>query len=137
MGFLGVEDELLARLAGFVAETSAKIVLTSTWKDKFMETGDFDADFMYLVDRLEQFGLELSGFTGTGDRGPAVRKWLDGHPGPKKVIIFDDEWKLSFCDLGLGKYLVQTTDKTGLTDANIRYARRLLERQRKMIDEQS
>ena len=33
-GFTGVEDKKIALLADFVHETGAKIVLTSTWKDK-------------------------------------------------------------------------------------------------------
>ena len=130
-GFAGVEDIKIALLADFVHETGARIVLTSTWKDQDLWIRELHpgADLVYLLGRLADHGIEIEAYTRDGDRGRAVREWLDVHPGC--AVIFDDHWVGSYADAGVAGYLVQTTMKDGLQPKHIRRAKQLLETQRK------
>lgn len=130
-GFTGVEDGKIALLAELVRETGAKVVLTSTWKDQDMWFRERNpgSDLVYLLNKLAGHGVEIEAYTKDGDRGRAVRKWLDVHPG--YVVIFDDQWVGSYADAGVARFLVQTTMKDGLQPKHIRRAKQLLETQRK------
>lgn len=128
-GFRGLDGDKLALLAGFVQEISAEVVLTSTWKDQDLWLRDRNpgADLVYLLNRLAAYDVEITAYAKDGDRGEAVRDFLEKHPG--RAIIFDDHWKSSFKAAGVAKYLVQTSPILGLQEKHIRRARKLLARQ--------
>ena len=125
-GFTGVEDKKIALLAAFVHETDARIVLTSTWKDKDLWLRELHpgADLAYLLSRLSDHGVEVEAYAGDGDRGRAVREWLDSHPA--RAVISDDRWVHCFKAAGVSRYLVQTSERTGLQPKHIRRAKQLL-----------
>lgn len=128
-GFRGLDDDKLALLAGFVHETGAEVVLTSTWKDQdlwFREKNP-GTDLAYLLNRLAEHGVEIAAYTRDGDRGEAVRDYMERFPGP--AVIFDDEWKGSFKAAGVSRYLVQTSPLHGLQEKHVRRAKKLLEMQ--------
>jgi hypothetical protein len=128
-GFVGLDDDKIALLAGFVHEVGADIVLTSTWKDQNLWLRELHpgADLAYLLNKLADHGLNISGYTRDGSRGTAIREWLDDHPG--RAVIFDDIWFESFRAAKVSRYLVMTSSRTGLQPKHIRYAKRLLEQQ--------
>ena len=133
-GFRGLDEDKIVLLAGFVHEIGARVVLTSTWKDTdlwFREKNP-GADLVYLLNRLAEHGVEITAYTRDGDRGAAVRDWLERFPG--RVIIFDDEWKGSYKAAGVARYLVQTSSRQGLQEKHIRRARQILEMQRKEME---
>lgn len=132
-GFAGLDEDKVALLADFVHEVGAKVVLTSTWKDRDLWARDLNpgADLTYLLCQLSEHDVEVEAYARDGDRGSAVREWLDGHPG--NAVIFDDHWKNSFRAAGVARFLVQTTIKKGLQPKHIRQAKRLLEQQRRTM----
>lgn len=134
-GFTGVEDKKIALLAALVHETEARIVLTSTWKDKDLWLRELHpgADLAYLLSRLSDHGVEVEAYAGDGDRGRAVREWLDSHRG--RAVIFDDHWVHCFKAAGVSRYVVQTSERTGLQPKHIRRARQILEMQKEKGDE--
>lgn len=134
-GFRGLDEDKIVLLAGFVHEIGARVVLTSTWKDTdlwFREKNP-GADLVYLLNRLSAHGVDVEDYTPEGDRGEAVRGFLEKHPG--RAIIFDDQWKSSFKVAGVARFLVQTSPREGLQDKHIRRAKRLLEWQEEKGDE--
>ena len=134
-GFAGLDEDKVALLADFVHETGARIVLTSTWKDQDLWIRELHpgADLVYLLGRLADHGIEIEAYTRDGDRGRAVRDWMDAHPGPS--VIFDDNWVRSYADAGITRYLVQTTMARGLQPKHVRRARQILEMQKRKGDE--
>ena len=125
-GFTGLDEEKLCRLAAFVHGIGARVALTSTWKDSSLWWREKNpgADLVYLLNRLSAHGVDVEVCSPEGDRGEAVRGFLEKHPG--RAIIFDDQWKSSFADAGVARYLVQTSPREGLQDKHIRRAMKLL-----------
>ena len=66
----------------------ADIVLTSDWKD----LGPRHKDYIYLVEKLGEYKLEISGHTDGGkvDRGAGIIRYLENHPEIKEYVILDD-----------------------------------------------
>ena len=128
-GFIGVEDKKIRLLADFVHEIKASVVLTSDWKDKDVRERECNpgADLAYLLNKLADHGLNIAAYTRDGDRGAAVRDYLDRFPGC--AVIFDDHWVKSFKAAGVSRYLVQTSGRSGLQPGHIRQAKKLLELQ--------
>ena len=67
----------------------ADIVLTSDWKD----LGANHKDYIYLVEKLKEYKLEISGHTDGGkiDRGAGIIRYLEAHPEIKEYVILDDD----------------------------------------------
>lgn len=125
-GFTGVEDEKISLLAELVRETSAKVVLTSDWKDQSLWWREKNpgADLTYLLNRLAEHGVEIEAYTQEGNRGRAVLDWMKHNSG--LYVIFDDQWVGSYADAGVARFLVQTSERTGLQPKHIRRAKQLL-----------
>jgi len=134
-GYIGVEDGKIKLLADFVRETGAKVVLTSDWKDQALRFREINpgADLAYLLNKLAEHGVEVEAYTRDGDRGTAVRDFLEKYPG--RAVIFDDNWLHSFKDAGVTKYLVQTSPLAGLQPKHIMRAKKLLTAQMERSDE--
>ena len=128
-GFTGVDDKKIKLLADFVHEMKAGVVLTSDWKDQdlWLRERDPGADLAYLLNKLAEYGVEVEAYTRSGDRGAAVREYLEQFPG--RAVIFDDRWVGSFRAAGVTRYLVQTSERTGLQPKHIRRAKKVLEQQ--------
>lgn len=105
MGFTGVGQKHLLELRRIVDATSARIILTSDWKDCFTTDGcdpkKANADGEYLVKRLKDVGLRIVERTndqplecdrgkGFGGRGYGIRKYLKQHPDVTEYVILDD-----------------------------------------------
>lgn len=110
------DKDLVGNLAKIVAETGAKIVISSSWR------------YMRTKDQMQEL-LDLSGGQGVFDvidmtdkrlaRFSAIDKWLEDHPEVTHYVVLDDdhqshEWgNLDYKKLRQ----VRTVDETGLDEA--------------------
>ena len=71
------------------------IVLSSDWK----EMKPTQEDYLYLVSKLEKFGLNISSHTNDQkhNRGEGIVNYLQEHPEIKEYVILDD-CKFDFVD---------------------------------------
>lgn len=111
-----IDPHAVERIMKIVKETSAEIVVSSTWR--------FDDSIYY---KLRFMGIPLIyGITpGTVKRyrGEEIKMWLDEHPeATNYVIIDDDNDMLDEQD----SHLVQTSWLTGITDYDVEKAIKIL-----------
>lgn len=95
-GFTGIDDARVEILASAIAESGGgDIILSSDWKN-LRKTDD---DYLYLVEKLGQYGLQISGCTtdNVTNRGYGVLCYLDEHPEIEEFVILDDN-KFDFED---------------------------------------
>ncbi len=108
------------RLDRICAETSAKVVISSTWR--------LDMTQVELADLLALHGFagEVVGTTPSlsGPRGGEIDSWLDAHRGWRSFVILDDQDDMN----RLRRRLVQTTMARGLLDDHVAPALALLAR---------
>lgn len=88
-GYKGIDDARVDILAKAIAKYGGgEIVLSSDWK-KMKTTDD---DYMYLVSKLEKYGLHIK--EGTIDRyhnrGEGIQNYLEKHPEVEEFVILDD-----------------------------------------------
>lgn len=62
-GNRGVDDRFLENLKIVINKTEASVVLSSDWKLEYHRDGSHGADMLYLIERLKEFGLEISDVT--------------------------------------------------------------------------
>ena len=129
----GIEDEkaaILERISNLAGD--AVIVLTSTWKISWEKDGPKDLDSEYMVRKLAEHGLTISGKTDDewADRGAGILRYLDAHSEITSFLILDDQ-TFDFKKLKLMKYLIRTSFAAngGLNERHIRQAERVLKAQ--------
>jgi hypothetical protein len=128
LGMRGLDLVHVPPLNQILRESGAKIVLSTTWR------------ILYPLERLtallEWLGVEapVVGVTPRGAfdpkrglymssvRGLEIQDWLDNHPGVTDFVILDDSSDMAH----LMPKLIQTDDATGLTQAHVAPALRLL-----------
>jgi hypothetical protein len=99
-----------------IAETGARIVITSTWRLEYSSDE--------LSELLRSWGVQGSilGIAPSGSsRGDEIQRWLDGFDGPARVaafVILDDASEIST----LSSHLISTEFETGLTMDDARRA---------------
>ena len=131
-GFVGIDDEKIAKLRRIVEATGAQIVLSSSWKhdwepldkDKQNKYGD------YLDQKLKRCLLSVIDKTSEANsecRGKGIIKWVGTHE-VDSFIILDDEW-FDFKELGRQSRVIKTEfydENGGLTDDHVALAIELL-----------
>ena len=131
-GFVGIDDEKVAKLRRIVEATGAQIVLSSSWKhdwepldkDKQNKYGD------YLDQKLKKHLLSAVDKTSEANsecRGEGIIEWVGTHE-VDSFIILDDEW-FDFKELGLQSRVIKTEfydENGGLTDDHVELAIELL-----------
>lgn len=86
---VGIDDLRVAVLAGAIKKYGpTEIILSSDWKELRPE----DDDYIYLVSKLDQSGLKLSGKTTDhwNNRGEGIQQYLESHPEIEEYVILDD-----------------------------------------------
>ena len=65
-----------------------EIILISDWK----EMGEYDDDYLYLLEKLDLYGLDISGKTKDqgNNRGQGIINYLKSHPEIDDYVILDD-----------------------------------------------
>ena len=131
-GFVGIDDEKVAKLRRIVEATGAQIVLSSSWKhdwephdkEKQNKFGD------YIDQKLKKYLLSAVDKTNESDserRGEGIIKWVGTHE-VDSFIILDDEW-FDFKELGLQSRVIKTEfydEHGGLTNDHVALAIELL-----------
>lgn len=85
-GYTGIDDARVELLANVIRKYGgADIVLSSDWKT-MKETDD---DYVYLVSKLNVYGLAISGHTENymNNRGAGIVSYLDNHPEIEEYVI--------------------------------------------------
>jgi hypothetical protein len=108
-----VDKKLLARLKRLLQQTSAKVVLTSSWRHDpigLLAAKYFDVPFFDVCPDLPK-----------EPRCEEILRWLKRHPGVTRYVVIDDE------DDELDELpLFQPSHKTGLTRDIVRGVERYL-----------
>ena len=123
-GFVGIGDVFVRQLSELVAETGAKIVLSSDWKDGWEQkhrTGK------YLEDKLAKYGLSVFARTYDSDyrkRGQGICDYLEGKNIEGYVIL--DDRNFDFIEAGLEAHFVRIDARYGLRDCDIHRAKQII-----------
>ena len=126
LGYTGISNSLIKRLAKIVKETGADIILTSTWKEFWME--DDNEFYPYMAKKFRQAGLRIVGKTnGPHERRGYVAVNYAKRHGYDKYIFLDDE-TFDYDELGLTDVLVLTDSDEGLTNKDAERAIELLKK---------
>lgn len=111
-GFIGIDDKLVEALYEIVEQTSAEIVLCSSWKSSWEKSEKNKQDSLgnYLDEKLEKQGLHILGKTDDngGDRGHGIRNYLKDNPQITSWCVIDDEVFEDYEECSIMEYLVKT-----------------------------
>lgn len=108
-----VDDSRLVLLKHLIDQTSAKVVLTSTWRCHWDPEGvHTDEVGKELEAVLNQFGIMLYDKTQTlnNKRAEEIQAWLDVHTYIRKFVIIDD---IKFGWGELDPYVIKTDYRIG------------------------
>lgn len=116
-----VEDRPLKLLKEIINKTSAKIVVSSSWRIGCERSGRESifgkALYEKLEKRLKDYGMEIYDITpslGAGtQRGDEIREWLSKNEIENFVILDDD---CDMCEYTGTENFIQTTYRHGLTE---------------------
>lgn len=131
-GFTGIGNSQIKRLAEFVKQTGANIVLSSTWKDEWDKNPErLTTDGRYMVKKFRQVGLSIldkidESTTGGSHRGAAINLYLEKHPEIEDYVILDDFEFDFFQYENLAEHFVQTDGRIGLTASDVEKASAVL-----------
>lgn len=95
-GYTGIDDARVEILAKAIEKYgNCEIILSSDWK----ELNEKHEDYRYLVSKLAQYGLKISGHTvdSNWNRGKGIKEYLELHPNIDEYVILDDQ-KFDFED---------------------------------------
>ena len=88
-GYTGIDDARVEILANAIKMYDCyEIILISDWK----EMGEYDDDYLYLLEKLDLYGLDISGKTKDqgNNRGKGIINYLKSHPEIDDYVILDD-----------------------------------------------
>lgn len=128
-GWCFVDDYLVARLRELLELSGARLVLSSTWREGWHQEDESknDVSFTELKDKFRDFGIEI--FDRTGEirqhRWQSIQEYfMRPREDPIEHYVIIDDWD----DMGeYSDHLVWTNPSTGLTDADVTEALRILE----------
>ena len=121
--YCGICKTHVRYLKEIVDKTDAKIVLTSSWKEdyiEYLEFGYLNRVGKYLHNKLREFNLEIYDTTirydlsGGINRGYEIKSWLDDHPEVDDWVVLDDVKFDDYDFLGITPHLILIDDKYGL-----------------------
>ncbi len=128
-GWAGLEDSKIRLLKELVDNTKSIIVLTTSWrhswdfasyKEPETSTGN------YIYRKFKENGLTIRSKTESlGGRGKEINAWLNKYPHGNWIVL-DDEIFEDFEEYGIHSHLVETDYEYGLTDDDVKKAKRLL-----------
>ena len=124
-GWCFVDDYLVKHLKQIIDATSAKIVLSSTWRDGWNREDESKNEpfFNQLRDKLKEYGMEIWDalpMPMRPSRGTAINEWFELHKDLdiESFVILDDWY-----DMGIYRdHLIQINGNIGLTDEDVREA---------------
>lgn len=114
--YTDINQEKVKLLKEIVDRTGAEIVLSSTWRTlgHTMEEEKEHPKYVYLVNSLSKFGLEIKSHTPylENNRPKEIKAWLDIHENKddiRFVSLDDDFFKFQYDKYGIGDCLVKTS----------------------------
>jgi hypothetical protein len=106
-GFIGIDPKLAQRLAELVRVTSAKVVLSSTWRR--------DPDWLKTMQANHVVGLiDRTPLLPNRPRGEEIDLWLHEHPEVERYAIIDDDSDM--LDEQMSSYFRTSFYEDGLTE---------------------
>ena len=115
-----VEDRPLKLLKEIVDKTSAKIVISSSWRIGCERNGNKSIFgnklFTKLQSKLNEYNISIYDITPSiteKQRGDEIKAWLDKNEA-EQFIILDDDCDMS--EFSNTEHFIQTTYKHGLTE---------------------
>ncbi len=145
-GVIGIDSNMVARLAKIVTNNDAILMLTSSWRYHWWKPekeGDEQHPLgEYLDKKLAEYNIKITDKISYGgfNRGKAIRNWLKDHPEVDAFAVLDDEeFDYRDSDVWLLPYLVKTSfysDLGGLQETHIKVANHIFKKQlgRKQVD---
>ena len=123
-----IDSDNLKRLSNIVRETGAKIVISSSIKNRFFIDGVLSQKCKYLIDTLTQSGLEIVGMTPyTSNREEEINLYLNTHPEIDSFCILDDDYYMEGLKYNLIKLPPQINENSkGLEDIHVTQAIKIL-----------
>ena len=103
MVILGIDPKPAALVRQILADTGAKLVISSTWRHS-------EHDLQVIRDQVHPDIYGITPRCASRFRGDEVRAWLEEHPEVGPYAILDDDG-----DFHRGQHLFQTSFKIGLT----------------------
>lgn len=118
---LEIDEKMVERLKKIVDATSAKIVLSSSWRVFFTKHNNevfADSKGYQLCEILEKYNMEifdLTPYDKNRHRGNEISAYLNENEVDKYIIIDDDDFDLQ----DLSEHVIKTSFKSGLTDEHV------------------
>ena len=132
-GFIGIDNSKVKVLRKIVEQTSAKIVLVSSWKSDWEPSRKEiqNEHGNYLDKKLRREGLRILDKTrdGGGKRGVGIIEWLNSHAGVTSWVGLDDKIFPDYEECGILEHLVKTdyySENGGLREEHIEPAVKML-----------
>lgn len=132
MGFTGINNNLLKRLACLTKTTNAVVVLSSTWKDEWNSNPmKRTEDGEYLQKKFNQCGICIADkiddhLTGVSHRGAAIKLYLDKYKNIENYVILDDfEFDFATYEI-VQNHFVKTNPTLGFTKENLKEALKIM-----------
>jgi predicted nucleic acid-binding protein len=114
--FEGVDTECVEELNRIIATTKAKIVISSSWRGKFiapmqklLNSWGVKGKVVGVTPRLERFNGTIHT---SATRGTEIQQWLDEHTETEAYVIIDDDTDM--LDSQLDRFVL-TDFQVGLT----------------------
>ena len=127
-GVIGVEQRLISHIKEIIDATSAKIVLSSTWRKDWVFDLLNGKDWNYLREEFAKQDLYFFDYTpirSDSHRGKEIKEWLEntGYDVSSYVIIDDEMFDIK--DLHKG-HMVQTSFNDGIQPGAVKVAIEIL-----------
>lgn len=127
-GCLGIDDEKVKLLRQIIDQTSAIVVLTSTWKTEWFPSAfieDLPKDGQYLERQLAKHKVFIRAKTedpSWAQRGQGILDFIETSKyNVEQFVILDDE-SFDFIELGLENRFVKTSFTCGLLPEHVEKA---------------
>jgi len=125
-----IDPEAVSLLTDLVNKTNAKIVISSCWRDDFLDSNDLEGLRQLLVveNNLPDVIIGMTPYVWEPGkrrtRGNEIQKWIDNcNINIESFVIIDDDSDMEH----LWKYLVKTNVMLGLRQEHIQKAISILE----------
>ncbi len=90
-----IDESNLNRLKRIVEETSSKVVISSSIKRNYVNTGVMRGNLKYLVDTLLECGIDVIGVTPNLEkREEEILMYLSEHNDIDGFVILDDDYEM-------------------------------------------
>ena len=112
-----IDKEILEILREIVQTMEAKIVISSSIKNTYYFTGNHNSIMRYLIETLEQAGMEVYGFTPKcNSREKEIISYLKMHHEITDYCVLEDEYDLSLLQSHVIKLPSQSIGGNGLKE---------------------